>query len=50
MSDSAFPRPTPIVYARGDGIGLGDYHDVMTGVDAVIELGIADPDRLALRG
>ena len=21
MSDSAFPRPTPIVYARGDGIG-----------------------------
>ena len=31
-------------------IGGGDYHDLMTGVDAMIERGIADPDRLALRG
>jgi dipeptidyl aminopeptidase/acylaminoacyl peptidase len=36
--------------ARRDGIGLGDYQDLMTGVDAMIERGIADPDRLALRG
>jgi len=35
---------------RGDGIGLGDYHDLMTGIDALIEQGIAYPDRLALRG
>lgn len=31
-------------------IGGGDYQDLMTGVDAVIEEGIADPDHLALRG
>ncbi len=36
--------------ARGDGIGLGDYHDLMTGVDMLIAQGIADPERLALRG
>ncbi len=36
--------------ARGDGIGMGDYQDLMTGVDALIERGIADPERLALRG
>lgn len=35
---------------QGDGIGLGDYQDVMTGVDALIQRGIADPERLALRG
>ncbi len=35
---------------RADGIGMGDYQDLMTGVDALIEQGIADPDRLALRG
>jgi len=35
---------------RGDGIGLGDYQDLMTGVDALVAQGIADPDRLALRG
>ena len=34
----------------GDGIGLGDYWDLMNGVDHVIEMGIADPERLALRG
>lgn len=31
-------------------IGGGDYQDLMTGVDAVVEAGIADPERLALRG
>lgn len=31
-------------------IGGGDYWDLMTGVDAVIERGIADEDRLGLRG
>jgi len=36
--------------ASGDGIGVGDFQDLMTGVDALVEQGIADPDRLALRG
>lgn len=36
--------------ARGDGIGLGDFQDLMTGVDALIEQGIVDPDRMGLRG
>lgn len=31
-------------------IGGGDYQDLMTGVDAVVEAGLADPDQLALRG
>lgn len=31
-------------------IGGGDYWDLMTGVDAVIEQGIADEDQLGLRG
>lgn len=31
-------------------IGGGDYEDVMTGVDHLIAEGIADPDRLAVRG
>jgi len=35
---------------QGDGIGFGDYQDLMNGVDHVIEEGIADPDRVALRG
>ncbi|MEE4302073.1 MAG: S9 family peptidase [Pseudomonadales bacterium] len=35
---------------QGDGIGFGDYWDLMNGVDRVIADGIADPDRLALRG
>lgn len=33
-----------------DGIGKGDYWDLMKGVDHVIKLGYADPERLALRG
>lgn len=35
---------------QGDGIGLGDYQDLMTGVDRMVSDGVADPDRLALRG
>jgi dipeptidyl aminopeptidase/acylaminoacyl peptidase len=31
-------------------IGGGDYWDAMTGVDAVVAQGIADPDQLAVRG
>lgn len=31
-------------------IGGGDYQDLMTGVDALVSQGIADPDRLAIRG
>ena len=31
-------------------IGGGDYQDVMTGVDHLVAEGIADPDRLAVRG
>lgn len=30
--------------------GVGDYQDLMTGVDKVIELGVADPDRLGVMG
>jgi dipeptidyl aminopeptidase/acylaminoacyl peptidase len=30
--------------------GGGDFRDIMTGVDAVIAKGIADPDRLAIQG
>jgi len=36
--------------AKGDGIGLGDYWDLMNGVDYLIEEGIVDPDRMGLRG
>jgi len=31
-------------------IGGGDYQDLMTGVDKLVADGIADPDRLAIRG
>jgi dipeptidyl aminopeptidase/acylaminoacyl peptidase len=31
-------------------IGGGDYHDALTGVDAVVARGIGDPDQLAVRG
>lgn len=31
-------------------IGGGDYHDAMTGVDAVIAQGIADPNQMAVKG
>jgi dipeptidyl aminopeptidase/acylaminoacyl peptidase len=36
--------------SQDDGIGYGDFQDLMTGVDRLIEDGLADPDRLALRG
>jgi dipeptidyl aminopeptidase/acylaminoacyl peptidase len=34
----------------GDGIGKGDFWDLMNGVDKVIAEGFADPEKLALRG
>lgn len=39
-------------FLRGNmrDIGGGDYQDVMTGVDALIAQGLADPNRLAVRG
>jgi dipeptidyl aminopeptidase/acylaminoacyl peptidase len=30
--------------------GFGDYQDLMTGVDRVIEMGVADPERLGVMG
>ena len=36
-------------YARGN-VGVGDFPDVLSGVDAAIERGIADPDRLGIGG
>ena len=30
--------------------GFGDYQDLMTGVDKVIEMGVADPERLGVMG
>ncbi len=30
--------------------GVGDYQDLMTGVDRVIEMGVADPDHLGVMG
>jgi dipeptidyl aminopeptidase/acylaminoacyl peptidase len=30
--------------------GGGDYRDIMTGVDAVVGLGVADPEKLAIQG
>ena len=30
--------------------GVGDYQDLMTGVDALIERGLADPEKLAIAG
>ncbi|MGI9626316.1 MAG: prolyl oligopeptidase family serine peptidase [Longimicrobiales bacterium] len=37
-------------FYRGDGIGYGDFDDLMAGVDLLVREGVADPDRLALRG
>ena len=37
-------------YANFQDWGYGDYEDLMTGVDKVIEMGVADPDRLAEMG
>ena len=37
-------------FARGDGIGFGDFQDLMTGVDKVIADGIVDLTRMGVRG
>ena len=37
-------------FARGDGIGLGDFWDLMNGVDKLIADGIADPERMGVKG
>lgn len=37
-------------YANFQDWGYGDFEDLMTGVDKVIEMGVADPDRLAEMG
>jgi dipeptidyl aminopeptidase/acylaminoacyl peptidase len=37
-------------YANYEDWGGGDYHDLMTGVDHLIELGIADAERLGVMG
>ncbi|MCJ7581864.1 MAG: prolyl oligopeptidase family serine peptidase, partial [Candidatus Aminicenantes bacterium] len=35
---------------KGDGIGLGDYYDVINGIDYVIKEGFIDKDRLGIKG
>ena len=59
MEGYAVLRPNP---RGGSGYGLefrkanvndwggGDYEDIMAGVDHVIEMGVADPDRMAVMG
>jgi len=37
-------------YANYEDWGGGDYQDIMTGVDHVIEMGVADPERLGIMG
>ena len=37
-------------YANFKDWGFGDYEDIMSGVDKVIDMGIADPKRLAVMG
>ena len=41
MTDHAFPRPTPIVYARGDGIGpeiMDATLEILQAAEAELEL------------
>lgn len=40
----------PFLRANLGGWGVGDYFDIMTGVDALIASGVADPNRLAIAG
>lgn len=40
----------PLLRGNMKDIGGGDYQDLMTGVDALIAQGIADPGQLAIRG
>ncbi|MEE2876580.1 MAG: S9 family peptidase [Candidatus Neomarinimicrobiota bacterium] len=37
-------------YANFKDWGFGDYEDIMSGVDKVIEMGVADPERMAAMG
>ncbi len=37
-------------YANYGDWGNGDFHDMMAGVDKVIEMGVADPERLGIAG
>lgn len=37
-------------YANYDDWGVGDYEDIMSGVDHLVEEGVADPDRLGFMG
>ena len=37
-------------FGRGDGIGFGDFQDLMTGVDMLIEQGIVDAERMGVKG
>lgn len=37
-------------YANDRDWGGGDYRDIMAGVDRVIEMGVADPDRMGVMG
>ncbi|MBC7900892.1 MAG: S9 family peptidase [Saprospiraceae bacterium] len=41
---------TPFRQANIKDWGMGDYQDLMTGVDKVIEMGVADPNRLGVMG
>ena len=36
--------------AKGDGIGFGDYQDLMHGVDHLIDTGVADASRMGVKG
>lgn len=40
----------PFRVANVDDWGGGDYQDLMSGVDSVIQMGVADPNRLAVMG
>ncbi|MEZ4422071.1 MAG: S9 family peptidase [Gemmatimonadota bacterium] len=37
-------------FYRGDGIGMGDYDDLMTGLDMLVRRGVVDPERIGVRG
>lgn len=43
-------RGSDYMNANAGDIGGGEFRDMMTGVDALIERGIADPDRLGIGG
>jgi dipeptidyl aminopeptidase/acylaminoacyl peptidase len=40
----------PFLRANMHDLGGGDYRDLMSGVDALIDRGIADPDKIGIRG